>query len=133
MNLKMVINMTNKEVLGSDSVRARIIQMEYKELTESEIRRIYIEETGTEPPANITIYSSDDFPELREGDYYSGFDGSAIHFYDEKKGINQVYTITRGSEGSEKDSWKLKNWFGVEVVGYFLIIKSVKKLTIKTC
>ncbi|WP_078579033.1 DUF6792 domain-containing protein [Salipaludibacillus agaradhaerens] len=103
--------MTNKEVLGSDSVRARIIQMEYKELTESEIRRIYIEETGTEPPANITIYSSNDFSELQKGDYYSGFDGSAIHFYDEEKGINQVYTITRGSEGSEKDSWKPKDWF----------------------
>ncbi|UTR16149.1 hypothetical protein MM221_06205 [Salipaludibacillus sp. LMS25] len=103
--------MGNKEVLDSDQVRARMIQMEYKELTESEIRRIYIEETGTEPPANITVYSSDDYPELREGDYYSGFDGSAIHFYDEEKGINQVYTITRGSEGSEKDSWKPKDWF----------------------
>ncbi|MCR6112254.1 hypothetical protein HXA35_18140 [Bacillus sp. A301a_S52] len=103
--------MENKEILDSDSVRARIIQMEYKELTESEIRRIYIEETGVEPPANITIYSSDDFSELQKGDYYSGFDGSAIHFYDEQKGINQVYTITRGSEGSEKDSWKPKDWF----------------------
>ncbi|UJW59187.1 hypothetical protein HXZ66_18105 [Bacillus sp. A116_S68] len=103
--------MSNKEILDSDSVRSRIIEMEYKELTESEIRRIYIEETGTEPPANITLYSSDDYPELREGDTYSGFDGSAIHFYDEEKGINQVYTITRGSEGSEKDSWKPKDWF----------------------
>jgi hypothetical protein len=50
--------------------------------------RYIIEETGVEPTANITIYSSDDFPELREGDYYSGFDGSAIYFYDEEKGIN---------------------------------------------
>jgi hypothetical protein len=33
--------MGNKEVLDTDQVRARMIQMEYKELTESEIRRIY--------------------------------------------------------------------------------------------
>jgi hypothetical protein len=56
----------NDEVLNSDLVRSRIIQIEYKELTESEIRRIYIEETGTEPPANITIYSSSGFPELEK-------------------------------------------------------------------
>nr|WP_257834020.1 DUF6792 domain-containing protein [Salipaludibacillus agaradhaerens] len=58
--------MKNDEVLNSDLVRSRIIQIEYKELTESEIRRIYIEETGTEPPANITIYSSSGFPELEK-------------------------------------------------------------------
>ncbi|UTR16154.1 hypothetical protein MM221_06230 [Salipaludibacillus sp. LMS25] len=55
--------------------------------------RFIIKETGTEPPANITIYSSDDFSELREGGYYSGFDGSAIHFYDEEKGINQTNVL----------------------------------------
>ncbi|WP_323744675.1 DUF6792 domain-containing protein [Thermaerobacillus caldiproteolyticus] len=31
----------------------------------SEIKRIYIEETGKEPPAHITIYSFDDFKNFK--------------------------------------------------------------------
>ncbi|MED4905420.1 DUF6792 domain-containing protein [Parageobacillus thermoglucosidasius] len=113
--------MSNEEVLNTDILRARIMNVEYQNLTISEIkreiRRIYIEETGKEPPANITIYRSDDFKNLNDID--SGFDGTVIHFYDEEKGINQSYTITRGSEAPEKDTWKPLDWtynvFGIFV------------------
>ncbi|WP_335591392.1 DUF6792 domain-containing protein [Geobacillus thermodenitrificans] len=54
------------------------------------------------PLAYIKVYHSDDF---KEGQDF-GFDDTIIHFYDEKQGINQKYTITRGSEMSEHDTWK---------------------------
>ena len=113
--------MSNEEVLNTDILRARIMNVEYQNLAideiKREIKRIYIEETGKEPPAHITIYRSDDFKDFSHID--SGFDGTAIHFYDEEKGINQLYTITRGSEASEKDTWKPLDWtynvFGIFV------------------
>ncbi len=89
-------------------LRARIMNLEYGDITVEEIKRIYIEETGKEPPAHIKIYCSDDMKELKKKDY--GFDGTVIHFYDEKKGINQAYTITRGSEIKEKDNWRPQDW-----------------------
>ncbi|WP_228485556.1 DUF6792 domain-containing protein [Thermaerobacillus caldiproteolyticus] len=82
--------------------------MEYKHLTVEEIKRIYIEETGSESPAQIRVYHSDDFKNLNDID--SGFDGTVVHLYDEEKGINQMYTITRGSEMRENDTWKPLDW-----------------------
>lgn len=98
-----------EEVLSSDLLRARITGLEYGannvHLSEDAIRRILIEETGIEPPQKITVYHSKAFKkEFLKGDLDSGFDGTVIHFFDSEKGINQVYTITRGSEHSEKDS-----------------------------
>ena len=94
------------EVLDSDILKARITKLEYGNIDDGkftsisveDIRRIYIEETGVEPPSAITLYKSDDFK--REG-RDSGFDGTIIHFYDPEKGINQSYTIPRGSENVE--------------------------------
>ncbi|ABO65794.1 MULTISPECIES: DUF6792 domain-containing protein [Geobacillus] len=48
-------------VLDTDLLRARIMALEYDHLTEAEIRRIYMEEAGKEPPAYIKVYHSDDF------------------------------------------------------------------------
>ncbi|MEB3751129.1 DUF6792 domain-containing protein [Geobacillus icigianus] len=98
--------MSQKLVLNTDLLRARIMALEYANLTEAEIRRIYIEETGKEPPAYIKVYHSDDF---KKGQDF-GFDGTIIHFYDEKQGINQKYTIARGSEKREQDTWKPLDW-----------------------
>ncbi|WP_332832199.1 DUF6792 domain-containing protein [Saccharococcus caldoxylosilyticus] len=73
--------------------------------------------TGSEPPARIRVYHSDDFKNLNDID--SGFDGPVIHLYDEEKGINQMYTIARGSEMQENDTWKPLDWaynaFGIFV------------------
>ncbi|WP_052015989.1 DUF6792 domain-containing protein [Halalkalibacter hemicellulosilyticus] len=102
--------MQNQEVLNSNLLRARIVKMEYDELTESEVRRVILEETGKDSPQNITIYHSNDIDEIHKDDVYSGFDGTVIHFYDESRGINQMYTILRGSEKEEKGSWKPKDW-----------------------
>ncbi|WP_243292755.1 DUF6792 domain-containing protein [Bacillus sp. FJAT-47783] len=99
---------SNQEVLNSDILRARMMNSEYKDLTVEEVKKIYIEETGKEPPALIRVYHSDKIEGINEEDY--GFDGTVIHFYDEEKGINQTYTITRGSEAPEKDTWKPHDW-----------------------
>ncbi|MCM3597311.1 hypothetical protein M4D55_16180 [Metabacillus idriensis] len=53
--------MNSKEVLGTDIIRARIAEREYggKEqspITEEDIRKKYIEETGNKPLANIITY-----------------------------------------------------------------------------
>jgi hypothetical protein len=109
--------MSQKLVLDTDLLRARVMNLEYKHLTAEEIRRIYIEETGSNPPAQIHVYHSEDFRNVNAND--SGFDGTIIHFYDEEKGINQMYTIARGSEMQEKDTWKPLDWaynaFGIFV------------------
>jgi len=56
--------MSNKELLNSDILRARIMDLEYENLTnkevESEIKRIYYEETGKQLSINVTVYRSDD-------------------------------------------------------------------------
>ncbi|MBA4536979.1 hypothetical protein H1Z61_07425 [Bacillus aquiflavi] len=99
--------MSNGEILNSDILRARIAELEYGKngaITAETVRRIYIEETGKEPPGEITIYRSDDLEaikKIKKDGKDSGFDGSIIHFYNPEKGINQSYTITRGTEGSE--------------------------------
>lgn len=96
--------MSNEEILNTDIIRARITDLEYGKISAEEIRRIYIEETGQEPPGEITVYHSDDLKVLSEkkrAGKDSGFDGTVIHFYDPKQGINQSYTITRGSESAE--------------------------------
>ena len=92
------------DVLHSEILKARIVNLEYGSKDEDgelipispeDIRRIYIEETGPEPPNNITLYRSEDFKSSWRD---SGFDGTVIHFYDPQKGINESYTIPRGSE-----------------------------------
>ncbi|MEM5016467.1 DUF6792 domain-containing protein [Metabacillus indicus] len=106
--------MSNQEVLDTDLLRARLANMEYGGsdkvlLSVDEIRRVYIEETGLEPPQNITVYHSVDYKEDNEND--SGFDGTIIHFFDKDKNINQTYTITRGSENKEAgDEGKPLDW-----------------------
>jgi hypothetical protein len=109
--------MSQKLVLNTDLLRARVMNLEYKHLTVEEIKRIYIEETGSNPPTQIHVYHSEDFKNVNVID--SGFDGTIIHFYDEEKGINQMYTIARGSEMRETDTWKPLDWaynaFGIFV------------------
>ena len=56
--------MSNEELLNTDILRARIMDLEYENLTnkvvENEIRRIYYEETGKQWSNDVTIYRSDD-------------------------------------------------------------------------
>lgn len=70
------------EVLHSDNLRLRLIDLEYKGLKSEdfkrEIRRIYFEETGHEFEADIEILKSSEAKSLK-GDQ-SGYDGTAIYF-----------------------------------------------------
>nr|WP_175638159.1 DUF6792 domain-containing protein [Metabacillus schmidteae] len=107
--------MSNEELLNTDILRARVMDLEYENLTnkevESEIRRIYYEETGKKLTTNVTIYRSDDILEdQRKNEIDSGFDGTIIHFQNEEQKINQSITITRGSELGEKDTWRPIDW-----------------------
>ena len=56
--------MSNEELLNTDILRARVMDLEYENLTnkevESEIRRIYYEETGKQLFTDVTVYRSDD-------------------------------------------------------------------------
>jgi hypothetical protein len=105
------MSQSQKLVLDTDLLRARVMSEEYEHLDEKDIRRIYIQETGSEPPAQIRVYHSQEFK--------SGFDGTIIHFYDEEKGINQMYTIARGSETLEKDTQIPEDW-GYNTFGIFV-------------
>ncbi|WP_282033611.1 DUF6792 domain-containing protein [Metabacillus indicus] len=96
--------MNDKDILNSELIKTRIAELEYGgenqiPLTEKDIRRIYVEETGKQIPAEIKIYHSDNYKDPNKLD--SGFDGTIIHFLNVKEGINQIYTITRGSEHKE--------------------------------
>ena len=105
-------------ILNSDELRGRIIDLEYETLTEDVIRRIYYEETGKELTADIELFHSKDYSaKLKIGE--NGFDGTIIHFFDQEAGINQTYSIARGSEGAEEESWRPQDWmynaFGIFV------------------
>ncbi len=111
-----MIKVNNEELLNTNILRARIAELEYgktEKISDEVIRRIYIEETGKELPVEITVYRSDDIKQLQ--DYRSqgkdsGFDGTVIHFYNPERGINQSYTITRGSEHAE-DNGEPLDWY----------------------
>jgi len=118
------IKMSNEELLNSDILRARIMDLEYENLSEkeikSEIKRIYFEETGKMLTADVNIYRSDDIlKEHRKTNIDSGFDGTIIHFQSEELKINQAITITRGSELGEKNTWKPIDWT-YNLIGIFV-------------
>ena len=106
------------EILYSDELRGRITDMEYKNLSEEAIKRIYFEETGKELTAEISLYHSRDYIGGVDS-VNNGFDGTIVHFFDEATGVNQVYSIARGSEMKEEDNWRPEDWmynaFGIFV------------------
>lgn len=88
----------NEKPILSNNIRNKITQLEYSGLSgkEKEIKKIYKEATGENPP-NFKIYTSE---EMGIG-IKSGFDGAAIHFYDKKHNVNEVYYVFRGTEPSK--------------------------------
>lgn len=80
-----------KEGLLSDTMRARLTDIEYDGISKENIEQVYIQEYGILPP-NFDIIDSNDMN--IGGD--SGFHGTAIHFHD--KDVNEVYFINRGTE-----------------------------------
>ncbi|WP_156323852.1 hypothetical protein [Bacillus sp. JCM 19034] len=48
--------MDSQGVLNEELLRARIVRLEYDEVTESEVRRIILEETGKKAPENYFFF-----------------------------------------------------------------------------
>ncbi|MDL4840541.1 DUF6792 domain-containing protein [Aquibacillus rhizosphaerae] len=116
--------MDNEELLNTKLLRARIMKIEYDNLSakefKNEVKRIYFEETGEELPSELTIYRSDqELKKDQENKVDSGFDGTVIHFHSVDNQINQAITITRGSESKEKDNWRPLDW-GNNLMGIYV-------------
>ncbi|MBA4537732.1 hypothetical protein H1Z61_11480 [Bacillus aquiflavi] len=96
-----------QEGVLSELVRARLTSAEYDGLTKETVEKFYIEEYGQLPPPFEIIHSD----KLQIGEE-SGFNGTAIHFFDDKQAINEVYVINRGTEGDLSKFAELgEKWF----------------------
>nr|WP_273127652.1 DUF6792 domain-containing protein [Bacillus weihaiensis] len=112
--------MSNEELLNTDILRARIMNLEYKNLSEdkikSEIRRIYFAETRKELKSDLTIYRSDVIlKELSEHSIDSGFDFIAKN----RKLTSPSQLQERGCELGEKDTWRPIEW-SYNLVGIYV-------------
>ncbi|UTR16194.1 hypothetical protein MM221_06440 [Salipaludibacillus sp. LMS25] len=90
--------MAAEKVFITDEIRARVTDLEYRNLPEEEflkeIERIYIEEMGEDFPAEIGYFHSSEAESLQDDD--SGYDGTAIHFYSAENDINEAYPTLKG-------------------------------------
>lgn len=123
--------MDNKNVFVNENVKLRLINLEYaykekfasnnpekvkkaKEEFEAEIRRIYKEETNSELPKEIEIYTSHELiQENKNIDKQikdSGYDGTAIYIKEKKNDIEQLHVISEGS--ADNADWSY-NFFGL--------------------
>src|SRR5690625_4295931 len=89
--------------MDNEALLARIVQIEYAKLDEYSLKQMYLEETGEMLDVEINIYYSSDYIDETEE---NGFNGTIIHLYDEKQGINQMYNIPRGTQVDYSD-WSL--------------------------
>lgn len=103
-----------------ESVQVRLMKMEYSSLSKEDIRTVYLEETGQEPPFDVTLYESEQFIDEEEA---AGFNGTVIHIENEQ-GVNEAYTIVRGTEDFGDNSSKL---LGSTLIDLYKV-KSKKKL-----
>ncbi|MED2976453.1 hypothetical protein P4284_06965 [Bacillus swezeyi] len=116
--------MGSKNIFENENVKLRLIDLEYsykkkfassnpaevkkaKEEFESDIRRIYKEETNKDLTQSIEIYTSKD---LVKQNKESGYDGTAIHIVDKKHKVDQLHIISEGS--ADNKDWSY-NFFGL--------------------
>ncbi|WP_249870809.1 DUF6792 domain-containing protein [Oceanobacillus saliphilus] len=104
----------NENLISTNEMRLRLVDLEYKGLNEEDFKRsikqIYIEEYGTQMNANIVIFQSSTFskiPDIKD----SGYDGTAVHFYSEKEGINELYVISQGTQDMKDWEYNIKAMF----------------------
>jgi len=95
-------------IMNSPELRLRLTQLEYENLSKEDfkerVKRVYLEETGLELPADIKVKTSE---EAKIGDE-SGYDGTAIYFHSEENDIEEVYIISQGSQGKEDWEYNFK-------------------------
>ncbi|WP_010531761.1 DUF6792 domain-containing protein [Lentibacillus jeotgali] len=100
----------SEEVMHTQEMRLRLIDLEYKDLSEKELKkeieRIYVEEYGEELSAKIDVFTSSDAESLE--DNTSGYDGTAIHFQSEENNIDEVYVISQGTQGAKDWEYNMK-------------------------
>ncbi|WP_405100049.1 DUF6792 domain-containing protein [Oceanobacillus sp. FSL H7-0719] len=103
----------SENLISTNETRMRMVDLEYEGLNEedfkSKIKQMYIEEYGNEMNANIEIFQSSafDVPEIKD----SGYDGTAVHFYSEKEGINELYVISQGTQDVKDWEYNIKAMF----------------------
>ncbi|MGY0656313.1 DUF6792 domain-containing protein [Bacillus subtilis] len=123
--------MESNNIFANENVKLRLINLEYaykekfasnnpekvkkaKEEFETEIRRIYKEETNSELPKEIEIYTSHELiQEKKNIDKRirdSGYDGTAIYIKEKKNDIEQLHIISEGS--ADNADWSY-NFFGL--------------------
>lgn len=100
-------------LISTNEMRLRMVDLEYKGLNEEEFKRrikqIYIEEYGKDIDADIEIFNSSAFeiPDIKD----SGYDGTAVHFYSEDEGINELYVISQGTQDLKDWEYNIKSMF----------------------
>ncbi len=104
----------SQEALFPQSLQIRLMDMEYSTVTTEDVRQIYLEETGQEPPFDITVYHSEEYIEEEKE---NGFNGTIIHIENEQ-GVNESYTIARGTQDFTDDDWHATDW-SYNVMGIF--------------
>ena len=112
LNLWGWLNLGSMEIFFSDELRARMLNLKKNEFTKDAIRRIYLEETGREIPAQMTLYHSEDYMN-NFFKHKNVFDASIIHLFNEKSGINQVYYIIRGDFPKDGHSASKEKWLNL--------------------
>ncbi|MEC1288825.1 hypothetical protein P9B58_00790 [Bacillus mojavensis] len=123
--------MNNNNIFENENVKLRLINLEYaykekfasnspekikkaKEDFEADIRRIYKEETHSELPEEIEIFTSQELiqenKKIDKPIKESGYDGTAIYIKDKKHDVNQLHIISEGS--ADNGDWSY-NFFGL--------------------
>lgn len=103
----------SENLISTNEMRLRMVDLEYKGLNEEEFKRrikqMYIEENGKDMNANIEIFHSSTFetPDIQD----SGYDGTAVHFYSENEGINELYVISQGTQDLKDWEYNIKAMF----------------------
>ncbi|MEJ8764290.1 DUF6792 domain-containing protein [Oceanobacillus sp. HCA-5259] len=103
----------SENLISTNEMRLRMVDLEYKGLKEedfkSKLKQLYIEEYGKEIGANIEIFhtSESENPDIKD----TGYDGTAVHFYSEKGGINELYVISQGTQDMKDWEYNLKAMF----------------------
>ncbi len=108
-------NEMSQETLLPESLQLRLMDMEYSTVTVEEVQQIYFEETGKEPPFDIAVYHSEDYVDEEKA---NGFNGTIVHI-ENGQGVNEAYTIARGTQDFTDDDWHATDW-SYNIMGIFV-------------
>lgn len=103
-------------ILNDDLIRAKVVNTEYNGTSPKVFEEWLKDQCAlSEREFDITIYPSS----FTTSEQDTGFDGTVIHFYNPHNGVNEMYTIFRGSEHVEVSDWRPKDWI-YNLLGIFV-------------